>query len=304
MISFKRMKFLVILITCIIWVTQFSGQAEAKPLEVSWYSAYQKGEASLTLPEDNQVNSFFTLGGWVDPKYHAVLVTVNRNKEKVHYYFPVHKQTVTGEVYLRFGKGAYQIELALVKPSPNPSVIKFTRVGTFTIENTSSQDLRFLAPSWGIESNSPEIVNLARELTKGVNGDYEKLTAIHDWVSKNIKYDIDRYRKNKIYEIQGAVETLRSRKGLCRDYSNLTTALLRAAGIEARTVIGQARSEGKWLGHAWTEAKIAERWVSLDTTWDAGSIKKGTFVSQFSRQYFDKPADKLAVTHRKTEDTY
>lgn len=304
MISFKRMKLIVILLTCIIWTAQFSGQAEAKPLEVSWYGAYHKGEASLTLPEDNQVNSSFTLSGWVDPKYHAVLVTVSRNKEKVHYYFPVHKQTVNGQVYLRFGKGVHRIELALVKPNPNPSVIKFTKLGSFVIENTCTDDLRFLAPSWGIESNSAEIVNLAGEITKGISGDYEKLRAIHDWVSKNIKYDTDKYRKNRIYEIPGSVETLRSRKGLCRDYANLTTALLRAAGIEARTVIGQAKAEGKWVGHAWTEAKIADRWVSLDTTWDAGSVKKGRFVSRFSLQYFDKPAAKLAETHRKTEETY
>lgn len=304
MISLKKVRFIVVLIICIIWTVQFAGHAEAKPLEVSWSNAYNRGEAELSLPEDNRVNSFFTVSGWVDAKYHAVLVTATCNKEKVHYYFPVHNQTVSGEVYLRFGKGVYQIELGLVKPSPTPSVIKFTRAGSFVIENTGSDDLRFLAPSWGIESNSVEIVSLAREITKGISGDYEKLRAIHDWVSKNINYDVDRYRQNKIYEIRGAVETLRSRKGLCRDYSNLTTALLRAAGIEARTVIGKAKVEGKWVGHAWTEAKIADRWVFLDTTWDAGSIKNGKFISRFSRQYFDRPAAKLAETHLKIEETY
>jgi transglutaminase/protease-like cytokinesis protein 3 len=40
------------------------------------------------------------------------------------------------------------------------------------------------------------------------------------------------------------------------------------------------------------------RWVKVDTTWDAGYIKKGKFVSSPSDKYFDPEPEEFAKTHR------
>jgi hypothetical protein len=60
-------------------------------------------------------------------------------------------------------------------------------------------------------------------------------------------------------------EALRGMKGDCSEAAVLTAALLRAAGIPSRVVMGYATLEsGVWIGHAWTEAFLTDRWVGVD----------------------------------------
>ncbi len=84
------------------------------------------------------------------------------------------------------------------------------------------------------------------------------------------------------------MKALRTRKGLCRDYANLTTAMCRALGLEARTVIGLAGAGSTSSGHAWNEVKVGNRWVSMDAVWKC----------------FDPSAGEFQETHRKTQEVY
>jgi transglutaminase-like putative cysteine protease len=60
-------------------------------------------------------------------------------------------------------------------------------------------------------------------------------------------------------------EALRRMRGDCSEAAVLTAALLRALGIPSRIILGFATTGGGvFIGHAWTEARIAERWVGLD----------------------------------------
>jgi transglutaminase-like putative cysteine protease len=115
---------------------------------------------------------------------------------------------------------------------------------------------------------------------------------------------MDKYLQKKLYDNDGAVKLLETKKGLCRDYSNLTTALLRAVKIEAKTVIGQAGITGNMYGHAWNEVKVGHKWFSIDTTWDAGVIRNKEFVPKFSQKYFDMNQNEFNKTHVKTSDVY
>ncbi len=279
--------------------------ANAQPVNLYWYKPYYDNTASVTLPADDQTDIYFGFKANIDSKYEAVLVKVVLNSDEVYYYYPAKQNTVEGTVYLRFGKGAYQVEINVVKPNPkNPGTIVFERLAKTTIVNTAEGDLRYLLPSWGIESDNQEIIDKANEITRGIKDDYKKAEAIHDWVSKNITYDMEKYKQNRVYDNEGAVKALQTRKGLCRDYSNLTTALFRAIGIEARTVIGEAFTNGRWYGHAWNEVKIGDKWISMDTTWDAGVVTDNKFVPKFSRQYFDPAQKEFDKTHRKTQEVY
>lgn len=296
---------LMVFIACMLVILLMGAPIQAQTSNIEWYKPYYNNSASLNLSANKHTDNFFDFDGKVDTtKYKAVLVKIVREKDEVYYYYPLNNGTVEGQVYLRFGKGTYQIEVNLVKPDPNPAVVSFDRLAKTTVENNKEDDRRYLDPSWGIESNDPVITDKAIEITKNAKTDYERVKAVHDWVSKNIKYDIEKYRQNKLYDNEGALKALTTRQGLCRDYSNLTTALCRTIGIEAKTVIGQAGQNGKFYGHAWNEVKVGKRWISMDTTWDAGTVSNNKFTPRFSTKYFDMDPKEFNKTHVKAQDLY
>ncbi|MBS7811588.1 transglutaminase family protein [Roseococcus pinisoli] len=70
-------------------------------------------------------------------------------------------------------------------------------------------------------------------------------------------------------------EVLRTRRGVCQDFSQVMLAGLRGLGLPARYVSGyvrtrpppgQARRRGADQSHAWVSAWIGDEWVQLDPT--------------------------------------
>ena len=196
------------------------------------------------------------------------------------------------EVHLRFGKGTYTIWAG-----DNPR--KFNGKIRFEVKNTDAKDTRYLAPSAYVDSDHEDIKALAEDLTDSDMTDMEKIQAIHHWVASNIKYDYKAYLKGKNV-MRTASETVKRGRGVCRDYSFVVAALARAVEIPARIVYGNARHSGSRNAqlHAWNELYADGRWVKVDTTWDAGYIKKGKFVASPSDKFFDPEPDEFAKTHR------
>lgn len=64
----------------------------------------------------------------------------------------------------------------------------------------------------------------------------------------------------------GAVQTLLSRQGVCRDYAHLTVAFLRALGVPARLVSVYAPGLSPMDFHAVVEAFADGRWEVVDAT--------------------------------------
>ena len=64
----------------------------------------------------------------------------------------------------------------------------------------------------------------------------------------------------------GAVRTLLSRKGVCRDYAHLCVALLRASGVPAPLVSVYAPGLGPMDFHAVCEAFVEGMWCVVDAT--------------------------------------
>ncbi len=167
-----------------------------------------------------------------------------------------------------------------------------------------------------VKSNGPDITNLAEEITKNADSDLERVSAIYTWVTKNISYDVDTYAqivKNKKIlpnplELIAASKTLERRKAIAEGYSLLTAALIRAVNIPAVTVVGYALKGKEVQGaHAWNEAYVDDRWINLDTTWDAGGITGNmdeglSFVSRPARDFFDMPDSEFKKTHKAVFD--
>lgn len=128
------------------------------------------------------------------------------------------------------------------------------------------------------------------------------VAAIHDWVAQNVDYDIAASRQQNVPQ-KRASAVLQSKSGVCEHFSRLLAALCRANGIPAVVVRGYARREGEpWPAkptHAWNEAFVNNRWVTIDATWDASYIEGDRFVKKFSRDYFDPDPSHLALTHHK-----
>lgn len=129
--------------------------------------------------------------------------------------------------------------------------------------------------------------------------DEEKLKAIYQWVTKNISYDYEAYQEQKT-ELKPASLIIQEKKGMCCEYSFVVAALARAAGLEARVVFGQARTNknSPSVYHAWNEVNLNGKWVSLDSTWDAGYIKNGKFVTKPQLKYFNLDPKVFAQTHQ------
>lgn len=161
------------------------------------------------------------------------------------------------------------------------------------------------------EEPPPEVARQARSLVQGLSSPREKARAIHDWVARNIAYDIATFRR-PLSAGQDPARVFRTRQAVCSGYSRLTRAMLRAVGIESRIVSGWARWDSQsWAEvleaypepfHAWNEVRLGANWVPVDTTWDAGSIDltRDVFTARFRRTYFAPSPERLAETHRST----
>ena len=185
------------------------------------------------------------------------------------------------------------------------------------VVNNKRTDEKALAyygqPSYNIQSDNQEIIDLANSITSGITNDYDKAVAIHDWVCNNIYYDWDSYSsKNYTGMDTSALGTLHSKRSVCDGYANLTAALLRAAGVPAKKISGFALgvSNDYWpenydpnkdTNHAWNEFWANGRWVILDTTWDSdnawrnGGIEKNTGLRGY--HYFDINVGLLSADH-------
>jgi hypothetical protein len=74
-----------------------------------------------------------------------------------------------------------------------------------------------------------------------------------------------------------AGEVAKTLTGDCRQYSLLTTAMCRAAGLPARTALGLCyaydRKQGPAMAfHMWTEVFVRGAWIALDATRGQGHV--------------------------------
>lgn len=128
-----------------------------------------------------------------------------------------------------------------------------------------------------------------------------RLKAVHDYVADRIAYDAVALRQDR-YPDQSAEAVLQTRVGVCAGYANLVAAIGNAAGIETVVVVGDARTGTDGFGdddagHAWNAARLGERWVLLDATWDAGAVGTEGFMKEYSTEYFMAPPAAFGLTH-------
>lgn len=152
----------------------------------------------------------------------------------------------------------------------------------------------------------------AIRLTKGCHNLREKVLVIHDFVAKHLYYDFDSLLSTESTN-RTIEQIVHTRRCVCQGFADLTLLLLKSIGIQAENILCYAIQnifESGWssafnrtseLNHVITRAKLENRWLFMDVTWDSTNrfennvYIKGDWVSH---RYFDVTLPFLSSTHR------
>jgi transglutaminase-like putative cysteine protease len=148
--------------------------------------------------------------------------------------------------------------------------------------------------------------SVAHYLAQRERDPWMRVKALHDYVADRVSYDAESYLAHT-YPPQDAQTVFRTRRSVCAGYANLMAAMGEASGDEIVVVGGDARTGGRDLtgeGHAWNAARIGGRWTLLDATWDAGYLKDGRFVKEYSTEYLFTPAEVHGLSHFPDEEQW
>ncbi|SHF29794.1 Transglutaminase-like superfamily protein [Seinonella peptonophila] len=280
----------------------------SKPIEYTRLY-YEKGiRLTNPLSSGDQADLTYPIAGTIDPskpgtdQINHVVVQTEKGKEKATYFIPVHQYRFDGNFWFRFGPGTYRVILYIPDASTtNRDYFRFLGVASFQVTSHVLTDQRDLLPSRGIQSDNPQIYQLAKQVTQGAKTDYKKARKIYDYVATMMTYDMYKLRHNSFAWDDSALKSLQERKGVCQDYVFLAIAMLRSLDIPSRFVEGEAGNQR----HAWVEVKIGDHWISMDPTWGSGYITpNGKFVKKYDSNYFNPSKRYLNKTHKRTGVVY
>lgn len=146
-----------------------------------------------------------------------------------------------------------------------PITAKCTDLG----EQLSEQETReYCAPTATLQSNNRAIVRLADSLGRSNDNPCAKVRVFNHFV-------YSRLEKRNIATFSSALETLEAGYGDCGEHAVLLAALLRAAGIPARVVLGvlYVASKKGYYYHAWVMAYTGT-WIFADPSHDCFPANK------------------------------
>ena len=146
--------------------------------------------------------------------------------------------------------------------------------------------LPFLYPNQYVNfTPDSESSKLALSIVSEDTSDVDALTAIYNYVVRNLTYDYDLADNVEAGYLPDVDATLKSKKGICFDYAALTTAMLRARDIPCKLQIGYAGT----VKHAWINVYIhskgwvdkavefsGDSWSRMDPTFDSNSQDEET----------------------------
>jgi transglutaminase-like putative cysteine protease len=122
-----------------------------------------------------------------------------------------------------------------------------------------SDELLYLRPSRYCESD--RLVGIAARLFHDINRPDDLLAAVSSWVGTQLEYV-----PGSSGPTDGAVDTLLTARGVCRDYAHLAIALLRAMDVPARLVAVYAPGLEPMDFHAVAEGYVNGSWYVVDST--------------------------------------
>lgn len=119
---------------------------------------------------------------------------------------------------------------------------------------------------------------LSDEICAGCDTDAEKVQAIYSWIIQNFEYDYDYYAFIQYFNVR---RTLRTRKGVCYDFSNLFAALCRSQNIPCYVVDGISYETA--AQHTWNRVYYNGSWWDVDVTNDITASKNSESLYGFHK---------------------
>jgi hypothetical protein len=136
----------------------------------------------------------------------------------------------------------------------------------------TGEDKPYLEPNAYIQSDDPKIRATAQEIVAGEKDIFEAGRKLQLWVTKNMDFDLG-------IVFAPSTDIFANRRGTCAGYAMLLTTMARAVGIPARYVLGYVYLDGIFGGHAWTEIKVGNDWIPLDSAVPADGPADATHIA-------------------------
>ena len=134
------------------------------------------------------------------------------------------------------------------------------------------------------------------QLSLGGKTTYQKVQAIYNWITANVKYDYSHMNDPTYWPQYTAYAAAVQKKAVCQGYANLFYRLANDAGIDCRIITGKAYNDDGTADHAWNIVRMEdEKYYCLDATWDAG-LKPEKY------EYFLKGLTSFSKDHRAETD--
>ena len=156
----------------------------------------------------------------------------------------------------------------------------------YAVANTAKINVRltdefapFLTPNQYVNFNKDNlVVHKAAELTNSSTGLIDNITEIYNFIISNLTYDKELAKSVQSGYLPDVDAVMKSKKGICFDYSAVMTAMLRSLGIPCKLVVGYAGE----VYHAWINAYSKETgWINQLIYFDGNSweLMDPTFAS-------------------------
>ena len=124
-----------------------------------------------------------------------------------------------------------------------------------------------------------QMEELADEICAGCDTDAEKVQAIYNWMVANLEYD---YNYNAIFQYFDVRKTLRTKQGVCFDFSHLFAAFCRSQNIPCYAVDGISYKDST-VQHTWNRVYYDEFWWNMDVTHDITGTAEGKDLYGFRK---------------------
>ena len=103
---------------------------------------------------------------------------------------------------------------------------------------------------------------------------YQKVQAIYDWITRNVRYDYANLGNDSYLLQYTAYAAVINRTAVCNGYASLFYRLANDAGIDCRFITGTAGGY-----HAWNIVRMDNgKYYCLDATWDEGQTNYRYFM--------------------------
>ena len=142
----------------------------------------------------------------------------------------------------------------------------------------------FIQPELHIESVNPQIVNLARELSRGTETICQQVREFYDYIGDELVYTYN----GKNWGAQAALGTMGAD---CTEFTSLLVALSRSQRIPARYFEGLLFLETETetiarVEHAWPDVYMpGVGWVSLDPTLGRSRLDRETYFAHHTPEH-------------------